>query len=63
MLWQGLIDGEIILWSLASVPVLMVGTYVGNWGFGRATPQHHRVTALVTLSVLAVSLIARGLRG
>ena len=63
MLWQRLIDGEIVLWALASVPVLIAGTYAGNWGFGRATPRHHRIAALATLSVLAVLLIARGLGG
>jgi hypothetical protein len=45
------------------VPVLMAGTYVGNWGFRRSRPHHHRITALVILSVLAVLLIARGLGG
>jgi hypothetical protein len=63
MTWKGLIDTEILLWSLASVPVLIAGTYVGNWGFSRAAPHHHRITALVTLSALAVLLIARGLDG
>jgi uncharacterized membrane protein YfcA len=61
MVWKGLIDREILLWSLASVPVLIAGTYAGNWGFHRSAPHHHRITALVTLSVLAVLLIARGL--
>ena len=61
MIWKGLIDRDILLWSLASVPVLIGGTYIGNWGFSRSAPYHHRITALVTLSVLAVLLIARGL--
>ena len=61
MVGKGLIDREILLWSLASAPVLIAGTYIGNWGFGRSAPHHHRITALVTLSVLAVLLIARGL--
>jgi uncharacterized membrane protein YfcA len=60
---SGLIDREILSWSVASVPVLMAGTYVGNWGFRRSRPHHHRLTALVLLSVLAVLLIARGLGG
>jgi uncharacterized membrane protein YfcA len=58
---KGLIDRDILLWSLGSVPVLIVGTYIGNWGFSRSAPHHHRITALATLSVLAVLLIARGL--
>jgi uncharacterized protein len=61
MIWKGLIDRDILLWSLGSVPVLIGGTYIGNWGFSRSAPYHHRITALVTLSVLAVLLIARGL--
>jgi uncharacterized membrane protein YfcA len=61
MLWQGLIDRDILSWSLGSVPVLIGGTYIGNWGFSRSAPHHHRITALATLSVLAVLLIARGL--
>ncbi len=63
MTWQGLIDREILSWSIASVPVLIAGTFAGNWGFGRSAPHYHRVIALLTLSVLAVLLIARGLRG
>ena len=31
MVWKGLIDREILLWSLASVPVLIAGNYAGNW--------------------------------
>ena len=45
MVWKGLIDREILLWSLASVPVLIAGNYAGNWGFSRfgaASPSHHR---------------------
>lgn len=61
MIWQGLIDREVLLWSLASVPVLIGGTYAGNWGFNNSAPHHHRITALLTLSVLSVLLIARGL--
>jgi uncharacterized membrane protein YfcA len=61
MLWRELIDREILLWSLASVPVLVAGSYFGTWGFHRAKPHHHRLTALVTLSVLAVLLIVRAL--
>jgi len=63
MAWRGLIDAEIMLWSLASVPVLIAGTYLGNWGFTRAAPHHHRITSMATLSVLAALLIARGLGG
>jgi uncharacterized membrane protein YfcA len=63
MSFSGLIDREILYWAIASVPVLMAGTYVGNWGFRRSRPHHHRITALVILSVLALLLIARGLGG
>jgi uncharacterized membrane protein YfcA len=56
---KGLIDGEVLLWSIASIPVLWAGNHVGTWGFQRSHPRHHRLTALLTLSILAVSLIAR----
>jgi uncharacterized membrane protein YfcA len=58
---NGLIDREVLTWAIASVPVLMVGNQVGNWGFRRSRPHLHRLTALVLLSVLAVLLIARAL--
>jgi uncharacterized membrane protein YfcA len=60
---HGLIDREILLWSVASVPLLLAGNHAGNWGFRRSRPHHHRLTAMVLLSVLAVLLIARGLGG
>jgi uncharacterized membrane protein YfcA len=63
MLLKGLVDREVLLWSVASVPVLMAGSWVGSWGFRRSHPKHHRITALVTLAVLAVMLIARALGG
>jgi uncharacterized membrane protein YfcA len=56
---KGLIDGEILVWSIASMPVLWAGNHVGTWGFQRSRPHHHRLTALLTLSILAVLLIAR----
>ena len=61
MLWRGLIDGEVLTWSIASVPVLIAGTYGGNWGFRHSAAHHHRMVALLTLSVLDVLLITRGL--
>ena len=63
MVLKGLVDREILLWSIASVPVLMAGSYVGSWGFQRSRPHHHRVTAQLTLTVLAVTLIVRALTG
>jgi len=63
LLWRGLIDREIVLWSIASIPVLLAGNHAGNWGFRRSKAHHHRNTALVTLSVLAGMLIVRALGG
>jgi uncharacterized membrane protein YfcA len=60
---SGLIGHEILLWSVASVPVLVMGDYAGNWGFRRSRPHHHRLTALIFLSVLGVLLIVRALGG
>jgi uncharacterized membrane protein YfcA len=58
---RGLIDREILLWSVAAVPALYVGSWLGTWAFHRAKPHHHRMTALVVLSCLAVILILRAL--
>ena len=58
---KGMIDREILLWSIASVPVLFAGTHLGAWAFRRSHPHHHRLIALMLLSVLAVMLIARAL--
>jgi uncharacterized protein len=63
MSFKGLIDREILLWAIASVPLLMAGNAVGNWGFQRSRPHHHRLSALILLSVLGVLLIVRGLGG
>ena len=60
---RGLVDREVLLWSVASIPVLLVGSAVGNWAFARARPEYHRLTALVVLSLLAVALIGRSLAG
>jgi hypothetical protein len=61
MIPRGLIDLHVVLWSVAAIPVLLGGSALGTWGFHRAKPHHHRVTALVVLSVLSVVLIARAL--
>ena len=58
---RGLIDREILLWSVAAVPALYTGSWLGTWAFHRARPHHHRMTALVVLSFLAVMLIVRAL--
>ena len=58
---RGMLDREVLLWSVASAPVLFGGSWVGTWGFHRARPHHHRLTSLVVLSVLAAMLIGRGL--
>ncbi len=58
---RGLITRDVLIWSAASLPVLFGGSRVGTWAFFRAKPRHHRMVALVTLSVLAVLLIGRAL--
>ena len=60
---RGLITRDVLIWSVASLPVLFGGSRVGTWAFFRAKPRHHRVVALLTLSVLAVLLIGRALLG
>lgn len=60
---RGLVDREVLLWSVASVPVLFAGSALGTWAFRHARPQHHRLTALTVLSVLSAMLILRALVG
>lgn len=60
---RGLIDREVLTWAVASVPVLFGGSWIGTWGFHRAQPHHHRMTALIVLSILAATLIGRALLG
>jgi hypothetical protein len=61
MAYRGLVDREVLMWSVASIPVLFAGTWFGGWAFERAGPAYHRVTALVVLSLLAAALIGRSL--
>lgn len=63
MALNGLVDREIMLWSAASIPVLVVGSALGGWAFDHAPPRYHRLTALVVLSLLAAALIGRSLAG
>lgn len=63
MTWTGLIDREVLIWTAVATPVLFGGSWLGTWGFHRAKPHHHRITALAVLSVLAVVLIVRALVG
>jgi uncharacterized protein len=60
---SGLVDREVVLWSVASIPVLLGGSALGSWAFDRAPPRYHRLTALVVLSLLAAALIGRSLAG
>jgi uncharacterized membrane protein YfcA len=60
---RGLITRDILIWSVASLPVLFGGSRIGTWAFFRAKPRHHRLVALITLSILAVLLIGRALLG
>jgi uncharacterized membrane protein YfcA len=61
MSWRGLLDREVMIWAIAAIPVLLGGTWLGTWGFRHAKPHHHRLTALVVLSILAMTLIGRSL--
>ncbi|MDR3530042.1 MAG: sulfite exporter TauE/SafE family protein [Rhodopila sp.] len=60
---RGLITQDILIWTVASLPVLFGGSRLGTWAFHRAKPRHHRLVALVTLSGLAALLIGRALLG
>jgi uncharacterized membrane protein YfcA len=56
---RGMITRETLVWGAASLPVLFVGSWLGTLAFHRAHPRHHRLTALITLSALAIILIGR----
>ena len=63
MTMRGLITQDLLIWTVASLPVLFGGSRLGTWAFFRAKPRHHRVVALVTLSALSALLIGRALLG
>ena len=63
MAWRGLITRDTLLWSVAALPMLFGGSRLGGWAFHRSRPRHHRLTALVTLSVLGNILVIRALFG
>ena len=63
MAMRGLVDREVLVWSVASIPVLLLGSTLGGWAFHHARPQYHRLTTLVVLSLLAAALIGRALAG
>jgi hypothetical protein len=63
MVWRGLITRDILIWAVAAIPVLFIGSRVGTTAFHHARPVHHRMTALVTLTILGLILIGRALVG
>jgi uncharacterized membrane protein YfcA len=57
---RGTVTGDTLAWSAASsLPVLFGGSWLGSLAFRYPKPRHHRLTALITLSTLAVILIGR----
>ncbi len=61
MIAQGLIDREVLAWTVAGIPAAYGGNWIGTWAFHRAKPHHHRLTALIVLSLLSAVLIVRAL--
>ena len=59
--YQGLIGPEVLLWTIAGIPAAYGGNWIGSWAFHKAQPHHHRMTALIVLSILAAVLIVRSL--
>ena len=60
---RGMITREVLIWSAASLPVLLAGSRAGSWAFSRSKPRQHRMVALVALSLLAALLVGRALLG
>jgi uncharacterized membrane protein YfcA len=63
MAYKGLVTHTVLVWAAASIPALFGGARLGAWAFTRSRPRTHRLTALITLSVLAALLIGRALIG
>jgi uncharacterized membrane protein YfcA len=63
MTYRGLITRDILIWAVASIPALFIGSRLGTWAFHKARPAHHKATALAVLIVLSVFLIGRALLG
>ncbi len=63
MVSRGMIDAELLLWTAVSLPALFLGSWAGTWGFHKASPRQHRMTALWVLALLAAGLILRALTG
>jgi uncharacterized protein len=61
MAGEGLIDWRLLVVAAIALPALFAGARLGAWGFRRTRPRQHRATALAVLSLLAASLILRGL--
>jgi uncharacterized protein len=61
MLLRGLITRQTLVYAASCLPALFIGSWAGTRGFRLAQPRHHRLTALMTLSALAVMLLARTL--
>ena len=61
MLNQGMVDPELLTWTVLSIPALFLGSWVGTGGFHRSSARHHRNTALMVLSALSIILIVRAL--
>jgi uncharacterized membrane protein YfcA len=56
---RGMITRDTLVWGAVSLPVLFGGSWLGTLAFHRAAPRHHRMTALLTLTALAIILIGR----
>jgi hypothetical protein len=63
MALRGLLDRHVLLWSVASVPVLPIGSALGAWAFDGAPARYHRLTTLVVLLLLAAAPIGRAPMG
>ena len=58
---RGLLDREVLTWSVAAIPVLWLGSALGTRAFAIARPHHHRLTALIVLALLSAMLVIRAL--
>ncbi len=59
----GLVDRTVLLLSLGTFPVMLLGGWLGTWGFRRAGHRSYRVAAAFALLLTALAAIGKGVAG
>jgi uncharacterized membrane protein YfcA len=59
----GLVDRTVLLLSVAGFPMMLVGGWLGTWGFRRAGHRSYRAAAAFALLITALAAIGKGVAG